>query len=162
MSNPFQSPNSDELKARDRIAALMARYGDGTDGSSPTAAQWSRLFEGDASRPVTVINFFALRAVAHYEGEKGAPESPGSGGEAMMRYAAVSGPALEKVGGRFLLTAPYEASLMGEEERWDLVAIGSYPSHDALLALFEDEDYAAAFCHRRAATERQRVVMVTG
>jgi len=103
-----------------------------------------------------------LRTVAKYEEDEPAPAPAGSGAEAMMRYAAVSGPALEKIGGRFLLTGPFEMSLMGEDESWDMLAIGSYPSLDALLAVFEDEKYADAFCHRRAAVLRQRVRVVQG
>jgi uncharacterized protein (DUF1330 family) len=120
---------------------------------------------------VTLVNFFKLRAKAQYEDADGRttgqPETATldraeSGGEAMMRYASVSGPALEKVGGRFLLMAPFEASLMGAEESWDLVVIGSYPSREAAVALFEDEAYAQAYAHRRAAVERQRVMILRG
>lgn len=80
----------------------------------------------------------------------------------MMRYAAVSGPTLEKVGGRFLLSGPFETTLIGDDEDWDLVAIGSYPSREALLALFDDGAYRDAWGHRVAAVERQRVVVAAG
>lgn len=151
-----------DAESSPRVGGLIERYGDGLDGSSPTAAQWARLLEGPADAPITLINLFKLRTTARYAHPTESSASPLSGGEAMMRYAAVSGSALEKVGGRFLLTAPFEASLMGDEEDWDMVAIGSYPSRDALLALFQDEDYAEAFRHRAAATERQRVLAVRG
>jgi uncharacterized protein (DUF1330 family) len=142
------------------VASLIERYGDGLDGSSPTAVQWARLLEGPADAPITLINLFKLRATVH-DAEAGAAPAA-TGGEAMMRYAAVSGPALEKAGGRFLLTAPCEGSLMGDDEDWDMVAIGSYPSRDALFALFDDEDYREAFRDRMAAVERQRVLAVRG
>ena len=143
-----------------RKEVLLARYGDGMDGSAPTLDQWTRLLEGAPENPIAVINFFKLRGEARYGAGDEVAEEATSGGEAMMQYAAVSGPALERVGGSFLLMGSYEASLMGEDESWDMVAIGSYPSRHALLELFEDEAYAKAYAHRRAAVERQRVVVV--
>ncbi len=140
----------------------MARYGDGSDGSAPTADQWRSILARPGEQPVTLINFLKLRSVADYGDASAAPEPPGSGGEAMVRYAAVSVPSLENVGGRFVLTAPFETTLMGEDEDWDMVVIGSYPSGDALLALFEDEAYCEAYGHRRAAVARQRVVAIAG
>ncbi|WP_421938200.1 DUF1330 domain-containing protein [Pelagibius sp.] len=64
---------------------------------------------------------------------------------------------MEKVGGRFLLLAPFESALMGAEEDWDLVVVGTYPDSKALLALHEDADYRSVYPHRSAALERQKV-----
>ncbi len=165
---------SDPLCASDRTVAdarreatlnsLLAHYGDGADGMAPTRAQWVRLLEGPLEAPITLINFFKLSAVANPVSGRSNGEAAGSGGEAIMRYAAVSGPALERVGGRFLLTAPFEGCLMGEgeDDDWDLVAIGSYPSRGALFDLFLAPDYVAAYADRRAALERQKVVAVQG
>jgi len=144
------------------ITELLERYGDGADGSAPTPDQWRRLLDYPSDTPITLINFFELRSVADYGGSQNTDVHGSTGAEAMMRYASVSGPALESVGGRFLLTAPFAGTVIGPEEGWDMVAIGSYPSRDALLALFDDAAYAAAFAHRRAAVERQRVVAVSG
>lgn len=156
----LDEPHDSSIAAR--RATLTTRYGDGSDGSAPTLEQWRRLFEGPIDLPVTLINFFKLRSTACYpEGDRSLDPAT-SGGEAMLRYAAVSAPALEKVGGHFLLTAPFEASLMGVEVNWDMVAIGTYPSREALFALFEDEAYSQAYVHRRAAIERQHVLVVRG
>jgi uncharacterized protein (DUF1330 family) len=110
------------------------------------------MLSGPADAPVTVINFFKLRAVA----------GSSTGMQEMMSYAAVSGPTLEKVGGRFLVSGPFQGTLMGEEEDWDLVAIASYPNRDALVALHDDSAYREAWSHRVAAVERQRVVLAMG
>ena len=40
----------------DRIRDLLARYGDGSDGSAPSAAQWRRLLSRPADAPITLIN----------------------------------------------------------------------------------------------------------
>ncbi|MFN2427802.1 MAG: DUF1330 domain-containing protein [Candidatus Binatia bacterium] len=135
-----------------RAAELAAHYGMDT---GPTAAQWQRVLSGEEGAPITLINLFKLRPVAREEG--GA-----SGMQAMMRYAAVSGPTLEKVGGRFVLMGSFAGTFMGEEEDWDLVVIASYPDRAALLALCDDESYRAAWAHRVAAVERQRVGIAGG
>lgn len=142
----------DAHEIEQRVDELTRWYG---ASGGPDIAQWRRVVEGPQGTPVTMINFFKLRSIAAYPD---APE-PVSGLEAMMRYAAVSGPALERVGGRFLLTGPFDATFIGEDEDWDLVAIGSYPDRAAVLALFADEAYRAAWAHRAAAVARQRVLI---
>lgn len=145
------------LNDRNRIAALVAAYGEGADSAAPRAAQWQALLARPAAAPVTLINFFKLRAAANYPVRAGVPACTGQ--EAFGRYAAVSAPGLEKVGGHFLLLAPFEAAFIGEAEDWDFVAVGSYPDKDAVLALFEDADYRKAWIHRVAACERQKVLI---
>ena len=150
---------SAKQETEDRVRRLLDWYGEGAGGSAPTAAQWRRVLERPAEGPITLINFFKMRDRAHYPESSDAPDRPGSGEEAFARYAEVSVPSLEKVGGRFLLLAPFEASFLGEEEDWDLVAIGSYPNTHAMLALYEDPDYRAVFFHRVAACARQKVLI---
>ncbi len=142
-----------------RLDSLVAWYGEGGDGGAPTRAQWRVLLERPAETPITIVNFFKLRAEAAYAE---ATATKVSGKEAFDRYAAVSGPAVEKAGGRFLLLAPFEAAFMGAEEDWDLVVVGSYPDKNSLLALHEDPDYRAVYPHRRAALERQKVFACGG
>ena len=144
------------------IGRLIAWYGDGADGSSPTADQWRHVLERPANSPLTLVNFFKLRERAVYAQDFPNVETACSGRAAFDRYAAVSMPTLEKVGGRFLLVAPFEGMVVGDYEDWDLVAVGAYPNGDALLALFEDADYRACFAHRTAACERQKVFLCDG
>ncbi len=144
----------------ERIAALVSGYGDGSDGSVPTPAQWRGMLAEPGAGAPTLINFFKLRDHARYPATSVHGSEARSGHEAFGRYSAVSAPALEKVGGRFLVVAPFRNALIGDDEDWDLVAIGSYPDRDALIAIFEDAEYRDAFVHRRAACERQRVFVV--
>ncbi|MEQ8379674.1 DUF1330 domain-containing protein [Parvibaculum sp.] len=137
-----------------RIENLIAAYGEG--GGVPARAQWQALLKVPEDAPVTVLNFFKFRAEAQYDPKSG--ETPCSGQEAFSRYAAVSAPALEKVGGRFLLLAPFGGSFIGDQEDWDFVVAGTYPNRNAVLALFEDQDYRHCYIHRLAACERQRVL----
>lgn len=134
---------------------LVDWYGQGAQGSAPLPAQWAQMLARDAAAPVTLINFFKFRDVADY----GTAGSTMSGEEAFGQYAAVSIPTMERVGGTFLMVAPFEATLIGEDEDWDLVAIGAYPNLQAFLDLYQDAAYREAFRHRTAACARQKVLI---
>ena len=136
-----------------RADELAAWYGEGT---GPTAQQWRRVLSGPEGAPITLINFFKLHEIAI------AADGATSGMAAMMRYSAVSGPTLEKVGGRFLMMGAFDSTFMGQDEDWDLVVVASYPDRSALLALCDDAEYRQAWAHRVAAVERQRVVIAAG
>lgn len=140
-----------------RLTHLIEVFGDGGDISGPTLAQWTSLASRPADAPVTLINFFKMRDAALYV--SGSDATPCSGQEAFSRYAAVSAPGLDKVGGKFTLLAPFGASLIGAAEDWDFVAIGSYPNLAAVFALFEMPEYQAAFAHRVAACARQKTLI---
>ncbi|MEM7413112.1 MAG: DUF1330 domain-containing protein [Myxococcota bacterium] len=140
---------------------FVEAFGDGADGAAPSTAQWERLLARPEDAPVTLVNLFKMRETAHYPAEDGhAEESPASGEAAFARYAQVSMPAMDRVGGRFLAVAPHQGGFLGDEEDWDLVAIGQYPTLHALIALYDDTAYQAAYRHRRAACARQRVFVV--
>lgn len=141
------------------IARLSRWYSHEPAAARPTEGQWTRALDGPMDRPVTLINLFKFRDVAHYAISASGDDTPISGQEAFSRYAAVSMPVMERVGGKFLLVGPAEGAFLGEEEDWDLIAIGSYPDRHALLNLYSDTDYRAAFKHRTAACARQKVVM---
>ncbi|WP_299867186.1 DUF1330 domain-containing protein [uncultured Roseobacter sp.] len=147
---------TDTIDTADRIDALIAHYGNGEDGSSPTRTQWARIFARDPAHPITLLNFFKLRAAAEY-----APgiNLAGSGQDAFERYAAVSIPSMEEAGGKFLMVAPFEGSFAGTEKDWDVIAVGSYPDAHALLTLYENSDYQEAYFHRTAACAAQEVLI---
>ncbi|MEM9027963.1 MAG: DUF1330 domain-containing protein [Pseudomonadota bacterium] len=142
-----------------RVAQFIEAYGDGSDGASPTVNQWRHILTRDPAQPVTLVNLFKMRPQAQYRDSRSMSVT---GQEAFDRYAEVSIPSLEQVGGKFLLVAPYEAIMVGAEEQWDLIAIGSYPSTTALIALFESPAYCAAFAHRVAACALQKVYVCNG
>jgi uncharacterized protein (DUF1330 family) len=140
------------------VDQMLEWYGFGLDGSAPQPAQWRRLFAGDWSQPVTLINFFKFAEHSQYPDGRDRVAGP----LAFERYSAVSVPALSAVGGKFLIAAPMAGSLMGDEAPWDLVAIGTYPDRHALVSLYQNADYRAAYEHRRAACARQQVLIVNG
>jgi len=147
---------SDNANLDATLDRLVAWYGDGANGTAPNRAQWHALIQRPQDQAITLINFFKMRDAAVYPA--GNRQETISGEEAFARYADVSVPTVERVGGKFLLLAPFEFSFLGPEEDWDLVAIGSYPNAAALLSLLEDSGYRAAYPHRSAALARQKVL----
>lgn len=146
-------------ETRPAPAQFLNWYGDGGSGAAPTAAQWRRLVDWPADTPITLVNLFKFRDTARYEDGRG---DGGSGQDAFARYAEVSMPTMERVGGRFLLVGPYQGPFLGSDEGWDLIAIGQYPTVEACLALYADPEYRVAFHHRTAACARQTVMICGG
>jgi len=144
---------SSQQEVASRVDLLRHSY---AEIGGPTPGQWERLLSIPLDRPVSLVNLFAFRAVADY-GDS--PEAPATGQDAFNRYAAVSGPTLDRVGGRFVHIGSHHGNLVGDDERWDLIVVGEYPSLDALLALHEDPAYKDAYLHRVAACARQRVLI---
>lgn len=141
------------------VQQLCAWYGDGHDGSSPKADQWRLILERPANQPITLINFFKFRSIAEYPQDNHQISENISGQDAFNQYASISIPTMERVGGRFLLVGPYEGVFLGQDEDWDLVAIGSYPNLESFMGLHTDLDYRNAYCHRKAACEHQKVIL---
>ena len=118
------------------------------------------VLEAAPPGPLTLVNLFKLREVATYP--PGLGRAAVSGLEAMLAYAAVSGERLAAVGGRFLSQGLMVGSLWDDDEvSWDLVVVAEYPQIGAVRALLDDPQYRDAYEHRRAAVERQRVLIST-
>ena len=133
-------------------------YGNGSDGSCPTMTQWQNILSQPTEGSITLVNFFKFRTKALYPQDHIDHNSVISGNDAFDRYAAVSIPTMERIGGNFLYVGPFVGTLMGGEEDWDIVAMGRYPDLTSFLNLYSDADYRKAFIHRSAACERQKVL----
>ncbi|GAA0465546.1 hypothetical protein GCM10009096_02690 [Parasphingorhabdus litoris] len=137
-------------------------FGDGSDGSSPTETQWTHILQLPEKKPVTLINFFKLNQRATYPVDFGDFDTNVTGEVAFSRYAEVSVPTMERVGGKFHHVGPFSGMFIGEDEDWDIIAIGAYPDLHSLVSLYADAGYRAAFVHRTAACERQKVIIAAG
>lgn len=145
-----------------RVAAIVEAYGAGAEAGMPSQEAWARLAKIAPDQQVTLVNFFKMRDRAAYP-EGCAEESVDVDGQtAFGRYADVSMPSLEKVGGRFLLVAPFGETFIGGAEEWDLVAVGTYPGPSAIFSLFELPEYRRAYVHRTAACAEQHVSLCIG
>ena len=139
----------DDAELRD----LVGHYE--SEADDVTEARWRRLLDAEAVGPLALVNAFVFRERAAYPDGRAV-----SGPEAFATYAAVSAPALARVGGRFLASGPPVADLFGVPAGDDLIVVGWYPDRAALLALLRDPEYREAFGHRRAALAVDRVVAV--
>ncbi|MBX2853584.1 MAG: DUF1330 domain-containing protein [Rhodobacteraceae bacterium] len=149
-----------DLSFASRIEKIRKIYA--FDTGMPSQDAWWQLGKLAPTQTVTLVNFFKFREWAAYPASAAGEGAGVSGREAFDRYAAVSMPCLQKVGGRFLLVAPFGATFIGDSEDWDLVAVGAYEEPSAVLALFEDPDYRQAYTHRVAACARQSVSLCIG
>lgn len=145
----------------DRADAIADTYGEGDAAGMPSRETWARIAALPPDQPVTLVNFFKMRAQALYPpGTE--PAAQISGRTAFGRYTAVSGACLEDVGGQFRCVAAHKETFIGATEDWDIVAVGTYPRPGSLLSLFENPRYRAAYVHRTAACETQRVSLCLG
>jgi uncharacterized protein (DUF1330 family) len=139
-----------------RIDRLVAAYADHPAECVPSRVQWEALATLDEDRPVALVNYFRFRQQAAYPDGR---RDTISGQEAFSRYTAVSGDALTRAGGRFLMFGKPAGPLIGSDRPWDLVAIGSYSSPQGIFTIFEDPEYHACMMHRTAAVEDQLVTL---
>ena len=145
---------------KEQTEQFIQWYGDGTAGACPTSGQWAYALSLPSTRPFKLMNFFKFREIAEYK-RSAAPVVEISGADAFDLYAAVSIPTMQRVGGSFVHVGPLSGVFIGEQEQWDLIAIGSYPNVDAFLALYTDPAYRDAFAHRTAACLDQKVLIST-
>ncbi|GAA6213085.1 hypothetical protein NBRC116602_28260 [Hyphomicrobiales bacterium 4NK60-0047b] len=144
------------MKVNDLAEELIGLYGDGGENEAPCKEQWEKILKLDPEKPFSLVNFFKFRDIAKYH-EKNEGVGNVSGEDAFSQYAQISIPTMERVGGSFLMVSPCRGSFLGDEEDWDLIAIGNYPNQKAFLGLFRDEKYQKNFYHRTAACEKQKV-----
>jgi uncharacterized protein (DUF1330 family) len=122
----------------------------------PTPDQLRALAESPEAGPVVMINLLRFKDRAD-----GVDAGDGiTGAEAYFeRYAPGVAPHLERIGGRVLLAAPAQASVIGPERtEWDLVLAVEYPSRAAFLSMVTDPDYLNVHAHRAAALADSRLI----
>ncbi len=113
-------------------------------------------------QPVHMLNLLRFHERARYE--PGADVAPCSGVDAYLgHYVPAFNAVIEPLGGSHLLYAgSVAASLVGPDDRWDAVAIVTYPTMSVFQALIEHPDYhRMAEPHRRAALANWQLLATT-
>ncbi|MBX7247958.1 MAG: DUF1330 domain-containing protein [Caulobacteraceae bacterium] len=125
----------------------------------PTRERFAVFRDLPSPGPIQMLNLIRFRPVAAYpDGHEQAGQNL-TGAQAYRLYGRYAGPVLQRVGGRQIILARPELTLIGpEEERWDLFFIAEYPGVDAFAAMIRDEEYRRAVVHRQAAVEDSRLV----
>jgi uncharacterized protein (DUF1330 family) len=120
----------------------------------PKPAQLRRLASTAESEPIVMVNLLRFR-------DRAAGDDAGeSGAEAYGRYAAAVAPLLERVGGRLLVAAACEESVIGpDQSEWDLVALVEYPSRAAFLEMVASAEYGEIGILRANALADSRLIL---
>jgi len=120
---------------------------------SPSGEQMKGFMEGDTDTPIHMVNLLKFKDKAEYEDGR---ETNLTGAEAYAIYGAEVQAHLAKVGGEGIFSGRVSRLMLGEvEDLWDMVAIASYPSKKAMLAMISDPDYQESAKHRSAGLEGQ-------
>ena len=123
----------------------------------PTQEQIAAFSAGaDDPAPVFMLNLLRFKERAD------APDDDVSGAEAYMRYSAIAGEHLARVGGQIVWAGGCHDALIGPGEReWDVVAVVRYPSRGKFLEMVADPDYLAGTVHRTASLAESRLIPCT-
>jgi hypothetical protein len=100
-----------------------------------------------------MVNLMHYRDWADYGG--GQPPTI-SGEEADDRYAPLE--SLAAVGAEIVLFATVESQLLGDEPKWDRVAVVKYPTRRSFIEMQKREDFARAHVHKDAGMSQTIVI----
>ena len=103
--------------------------------------------------PVWMINLMSYREHAEYADGR---ETDLTGREADDEYAPL-GP-LAAVGAQIVFVADVEDQFVGDEPRWDRIAVVRYPTRAAFIAMQQRDDFRRAHEHKVAGMSRTIVV----
>lgn len=122
----------------------------------PSEAQLATFLKRAGDGPVHMVNLLKFRARAAYADGRD-PELPGV--DAYMRYGAPMTGMVEAAGGTLKFSAMTSPLLVGElDEKWDVIAIMTYPSAATLVEIASSPEYAEIAVHRHAGLEGQLLV----
>ena len=115
---------------------------------TPSEEQMKGFLEGDQDTPIHMVNLLKFKEKAEYEDGR---ETNLTGQEAYAIYGAEVAAHIAKVGGQGIFAGQFSRLMLGEvEDLWDMVAIVTYPSKQAMLQMISDPAYAASAVHRTA------------
>ena len=139
------------------VATLVQLHG---EEAAPTAEQWARFLADDDGGPVQMVYLVQFREQAAYP--DGHDLTPRTGAEAFFAAGRVLAEVIRDVGGEPLLGGFPTSQMVDAEDDgggWDYVGAARYPSRDAFVRLWLDPRTVQAGVHRRAGTERHRLVV---
>ena len=118
--------------------------------------QLRKMMTVDTDAPFYMVNFIKFREFAAY---RDGSDATLTGREANNRYNAL--PILLEIGARPVFVADVEQQLIGDDTKWDQVAIVRYPSRKAFVSLLERPDFQKLSVHKDAAVEKSTVLVTT-
>ncbi len=130
---------------------------------NPTEEAGRKLFTGDMSKPVVMLNLLKFRPQADFtQYPELTPPEPISGKEAYELYIKCSQPFLEAAGGRILFMGRSQEYFIGpSEETWDFVMLIAQRSLKDFLNFASDKDYLVGIGYRAAALSDSRLLPIS-
>ena len=121
---------------------------------------WTEQLELSNNQPIWMLNFLEYTEEANFEvGAEHASAKPISGAKAYAEYGDRMATSLAAVGGRIVWRSTAPKQLAGTDDgQWHEIAIATYPSTQALLAMYARPAYRAAHVYRKAGLARTRLV----
>jgi uncharacterized protein (DUF1330 family) len=122
---------------------------------TPNKEQFVELATSAQEGEVVMLNLL------RYKSEASAGE--GSGEEAYRQYGSQAVKMVEERGGRVLWMGSPDQVLIGDPEanRWDAVALVSYPSRKAFIDMVSQPDYEKAHEHRESGLSDTVLIAMT-
>lgn len=121
----------------------------------PNEKQFAELAASTVEGEVVMLNLLRYKEQAS-GGE-------GSGEEAYRQYGAQAVKMVEERGGKLLWMGRPDQVLIGDEDanRWDAVALVSYPSRKAFIDMVSQPDYQKAHEHRESGLADSVLIAMT-
>ncbi|WP_068115318.1 DUF1330 domain-containing protein [Tropicimonas marinistellae] len=111
-------------------------------------------------QPFGVINLLRYKTWAEYP--PGVVSERLTGQQAYEKYAELSIPFVNKVGGVPMWRGDFAVTLIGPEPvPWDEIVIMQYPARSAFETMLDDPEYRKTLVHRTAAVRDSRLVGAT-
>ena len=126
--------------------------------TNPTQGQIEQLL-ADSERldgEVVMLNLLRFKARADSDGG-------GSGEESYAPYAELAIQKVTERGGRVLWTGRPDSVVIGDadDDRWDAVALVSYPNRKAFIDMVNDPDYQRGHGDREGGLDRMALLAMT-
>lgn len=112
--------------------------------------------EPDLDGPVWMVNLMKYRQVADYADGR---ESTITGQQADDLYAPLD--TLAAIGAEVVLFADVESQLLGDEPKWDRVAVVKYPTRRSFIEMQARPDFIEHHVHKDAGMEQTIIIATT-
>ena len=155
----FNRAAASTYEDQQQIQSLIATA-DIVQGVGIYEGDWTEQLELSNNQPIWMLNFLEYTEEANFEvGAEHASAKPISGAKAYAEYGDRMATSLASVGGRIVWRSAAPKQLSGTDDgQWHEIAIATYPSTQALLAMYARPAYRAAHVYRKAGLARTRLV----
>jgi hypothetical protein len=103
--------------------------------------------------PIWMVNLMKYREIADYEDGR---ESTITGKEADNLYAPIE--VLSEIGAEIVFIGDVETQLLGDDPKWDRVAVVKYPTRRSFVEMSSRKDFQEKYVHKEAGMQKTIVM----